>query len=83
MRTWLKRWRDVNGLTQKQAARAVGIPETTFASYEQGHRSPSVNRAKTIAKKMNDISRGGRVKWTYFFDDVVLITSTKRPEEVS
>ncbi len=83
MRMWLKRWRDVNGLTQKQAARAVEIPETTFASYEQGYRSPSVDRAKTIAEKMNDISRGEDVKWTYFFDDVVLISSTKRSEEVS
>ena len=83
MRTWLKHWRDVNGLTQKQAARAVGIPETTFASYEQGHRSPSVDRAKIIAEKMNDISHGEHVKWTYFFDDVVLISSTKQPKEVS
>lgn len=83
MRMWLKRWRKLNGLTQKDAAESVGIPETTFASYEQGYRSPSVIRAKAITQKMNDISHGERVKWTYFFEDKVLNMSTNQPEEMS
>lgn len=83
MRGWLKNWRDTNGMTQKEAAERIGIPETTFASYEQGHRSPSVDRAKEMSQKMNRVSGGEYVKWTYFFESEVLPTSTKQPEEVS
>ncbi|WP_238941640.1 hypothetical protein [Lactiplantibacillus plantarum] len=51
------------------------MPETTLASYEQGHRTPSVGRAKKMAVRMNDISKKKRVKWTYFFEDKVHNTS--------
>ncbi|MCG0592358.1 prophage P1 protein 9, phage transcription regulator, Cro/CI family [Lactiplantibacillus plantarum] len=75
MRHWLKEWRDINGLTQKKAAEFLDMPETTLASYEQGHRTPSVSRAKKMAVRMNDISKKKRVKWTYFFEDKVHNTS--------
>ena len=75
MRHWLKEWRDINGLTQKKAAEFLDMPETTLASYEQGHRTPSVGRAKKMAVRMNDISKKKRVKWTYFFENKVHNTS--------
>lgn len=81
MRVWLKEWRMLNTLTQRQAAEQLDIPETTLASYEQGHRTPSVRRAKEISEKMNNLTRNGHVKWTYFFEASVHITSTN--EEVS
>ncbi|NLR32243.1 helix-turn-helix transcriptional regulator [Levilactobacillus tujiorum] len=81
MRTWMKEWRILNNLTQQQMAERIDIPETTIASYEQGHRTPSVMRAKEMSRRMNTLDKNGRVKWTYFFDDKVHITST--PEEVS
>ncbi|MCT3236300.1 helix-turn-helix domain-containing protein, partial [Lactiplantibacillus plantarum] len=71
----LKEWRDINGLTQKKAAEFLDMPETTLASYEQGHRTPSVGRAKKMAVRMNNISKQKRVKWTYFFEDKVHNTS--------
>lgn len=83
MRAWMKDWRDANGkITQKQAAESLDMPETTFASYEQSHRTPSVDRAKEIADKMNSLS-AIHVKWTYFFEDDVLIMSTDLAEGVS
>jgi DNA-binding XRE family transcriptional regulator len=33
--THLKQWREVNGLTQKQAALLLGISERTLIRYEQ------------------------------------------------
>lgn len=81
MRVWLKEWRTLNNLTQRQAADQLSIPETTLASYEQGHRTPSVDRAKEISKRMNAVTREEHVKWTYFFENSVHITST--PKEVS
>lgn len=78
MRVWLKEWRTLNDFTQRQAADQLDIPETTLASYEQGYRTPSVNRAKEISKKMNAVTGKEHVEWTYFFDSGVHITSISK-----
>lgn len=69
MTALLKKWRDSKNMTQDQAASYLEIPKTTYASYEQGYRQPSVEKAKKLAGKMH-------VKWTYFFESEVHNTST-------
>ncbi|EMW5978126.1 helix-turn-helix transcriptional regulator, partial [Enterococcus faecalis] len=36
--------------------------KTTYSSYEQGHRNPTVQTAKKMAKILN-------VSWTLFFEE--------------
>lgn len=67
MRTWLKDIRVEKGLTQKEIASKVDIATTTYASYEQGWRNPTVENAKRIASVLN-------FDWTIFFN----INYTKR-----
>lgn len=38
------------GLTQQQVADATGVDRLTYASYEQGNRTPTLNRALEIAR---------------------------------
>lgn len=65
MQKWLKEIRQKKGYTQKSIASKVGIAKTTYSSYEQGHRQPSVNSAKKIAEVLE-------IPWTIFFDHEVL-----------
>lgn len=37
---YLKYWRLVKGLTQKQAAKIVGVEQGTYCDYENGHKKP-------------------------------------------
>ena len=71
MTSLLKQWRDSKGMTQNQAANYLEVPKTTYASYEQGKRQPSVDKAKELANKMH-------VKWTLFFENEVHNTSTNK-----
>lgn len=64
MRIWLKEKRLEANLTQKKAAKLVGVARTTYAMYEQGERNPSVGVAKRIADTLD-------FKWTLFFEDEV------------
>lgn len=61
---WLKEIREKNGYTQESLAEALDIPKTTYSSYEQGHRRPSVKRAKEIAEILS-------FDWTIFFEEEV------------
>lgn len=61
MRDWLKDLRIESGLTQKDIANKVDIATTTYASYEQGWRNPTVENAKKIAAVLN-------FDWTIFFN---------------
>ena len=61
---WLKEAREKKGFTQESLAEALDIPKTTYSSYEQGHRRPSVRRAKDIAEVLG-------FEWTIFFEDEV------------
>ncbi|MGV0167142.1 helix-turn-helix transcriptional regulator [Furfurilactobacillus sp. WILCCON 0119] len=70
MREWLYGIRKKNNLTQKEMAVRLGIPLTTYASYEQAHRTPSVESAQELASKLD-------TDWTYFFTKEVRDTSTK------
>lgn len=68
MRTWLKDYRTQRHLTQAELADQLGIAPTTFASYEQGARTPTVEQAIKISKKLN-------VDWTIFFETELHIMS--------
>lgn len=73
MAKWLKEKRSELGYTQETFAKKVGIAKTTYSSYEQGHRTPSVTTAQKMAKLLG-------VPWTIFFDNKVLETYAKRKE---
>ncbi|WP_125577505.1 helix-turn-helix transcriptional regulator [Lapidilactobacillus mulanensis] len=60
MRKWLKDIRKQNKFTQNDMAEFLNIPVTTYASYEQGKRTPNVRKAAELSEKLN-------VKWTIFF----------------
>ncbi|MFE6167045.1 helix-turn-helix transcriptional regulator [Viridibacillus arvi] len=64
MRKWLKQKRIENRLTQEEVASSVDIARTTYASYEQGERNPSVNIAKKLAQLLE-------FDWTLFFETEV------------
>lgn len=64
MREWLKRIRLEDNLTQEEFADKLSIPRTTYAMYEQGQRTPSVDRAKRLGKEL-------KCDWTFFFVDSV------------
>ncbi|HGS8750435.1 TPA: helix-turn-helix transcriptional regulator [Enterococcus faecalis] len=50
MKKWLKIKREELGYTQESFAKKVGIAKTTYSSYEQGHRNPTVQTAKKWQK---------------------------------
>lgn len=45
----LKRLREAKGLTQVQAAEAVGIAKNTYIGYEKGSREPRLSELKKLA----------------------------------
>ncbi|QCX24561.1 helix-turn-helix transcriptional regulator [Companilactobacillus futsaii] len=69
-RRWLKEIRETKNMTQSNFAELLNVPVTTYASWEQGVRTPSVDKAKEVAEILN-------IKWTIFFDHQVLETSSK------
>lgn len=70
MRTWLKEIREDKHMTQNEMSEFLNIPVTTYASYEQGKRTPRVDDAKSLGHKL-------KLDWTIFFDENVLEMSTK------
>lgn len=60
-REWLISKRMKCSKTQEQIAEEIGIKRTTYASYEQGERTPSVSSAKKIGDFLN-------FSWTIFFE---------------
>lgn len=64
-RKWLKQYREYLGLSQDQMALKLDVPKSTYTSYESGYRTPSVDRAKKLAPKIN-------VSWSIFFENNVL-----------
>lgn len=64
-RKWLKQYREFLGLSQDQMALKLDVPKSTYTSYESGYRTPSVDRAKKLAPKIN-------VVWSIFFESNVL-----------
>jgi transcriptional regulator with XRE-family HTH domain len=46
----LKAWRDAKGLTQMQAAMAIGIAQTRYSEFECGARKPGRTNAVTIER---------------------------------
>lgn len=76
MKQWLKSIRESKGYTQESLAKEIGIAKTTYSSYEQGHRQPSVTNAKKLGVALN-------VPWTIFFDSEVLRSYELEREEMS
>jgi transcriptional regulator with XRE-family HTH domain len=76
MKEWLKDLRESKGYTQESLAHEVGIPKTTYSSYEQGHRRPSIVNAKKLSEVLD-------VSWTLFFEDGVLETYDNNRKEVA
>ncbi len=64
MKQWLKKLREDKGYTQESIADKIGIAKTTYSSYEQGYRRPSISTAKKLAEVLD-------VPWTIFFDNEV------------
>lgn len=64
-RKWLKQYREYLGLSQNQMALKLDVPKSTYTSYESGYRTPSVDRAKKLAPKINAV-------WSIFFESNVL-----------
>lgn len=52
LKKWLKIKREELGYTQESFAKKVGIAKTTYSSYEQGHRNPTVQTAKKNGKNI-------------------------------
>ena len=60
-RSWMRKWREDNGLTMAQAAELLGIERTYYYRIEMGQRTPSVKMAREIARVL-------KVKrWQSFF----------------
>ena len=49
----LKKAREKVGLTQAQAAEAIGVSDGTYKNYEQGKREPNGDKMVTIANLFN------------------------------
>lgn len=62
MRKWLKQMRLARKLTQEQLASMVDVDTTTINKIELGHRRPSVEIAKAIAKELG-------FDWAIFFEE--------------
>lgn len=45
------------GLTQVRFAKLLGLPRTTYQSYEKGRRKPSKAKEKEIRAKIKEINR--------------------------
>ena len=52
-----KKFRLKLGITQTRFAKLLGLPRTTYQSYETGKRKPSPEKAKEIKRKILEIER--------------------------
>ena len=62
MRHWLRDARQAKGLSQEETAKRTGVSQSTYAMWETGTRTPTVETAKRIADVLG-------FSWTRFFDD--------------
>lgn len=62
MRTWLKEYRQKNGLTQSEVADLAGISRSYYTHIEKGSKTPTVKVAKSIATALD-------FNWTWLFGD--------------
>ena len=52
-----KKFRLKLGITQVRFAKLLGIPRTTYQSYENNRRKPSKDKEKEIRRKIKEIHR--------------------------
>lgn len=62
MKLTLKRWRGAAGLTQKEAAKRIGVSEQTLLSWEKGRTYPTVDLIPAIEEAYS-------LKW----EDVIIM----------
>lgn len=53
----LKKFRLKLGITQKRFAKLLGLPRSTYESYENKRRKPTPEKAKEIKRKIQEIER--------------------------
>jgi transcriptional regulator with XRE-family HTH domain len=59
MRSILKKWRKARGLSQSQAAAALGVPVRTLQDWELGRSKPRTLAAEALGARMG-ISSGAK-----------------------
>lgn len=69
-RKWLKEIREQKNMTQLEFSELLNIPVTTYASWEQGVRNPSIDKAKDVSEILG-------IDWTIFFEHKLLEMSRK------
>jgi len=69
-RKWLKEIREQKNMTQLEFSELLNIPVTTYASWEQGVRNPSIDKAKDVSEILG-------IDWTIFFEHGLLEMSRK------
>lgn len=52
-----KRFRIKLGISQTRFAKMLGLPRTTYQCYENGKRTPSIEKQKEIKRKIKEIER--------------------------
>lgn len=67
-REWLRKIRKNKDMTQSEFSEFINVPVTTYASWEQGVRNPSIDKAKEVSKILD-------IDWTIFFENQLLKTS--------
>lgn len=58
---WLKQARKVNGMSQTQIAKTIGISQQAYSNIESGRSKPTVDNAKKLAAILE-------VDWTRFYE---------------
>lgn len=79
----IKKLRIAKGITQKEMAKELNIPYSTYSNYENNNRTPSVDTIATIADKLdvdiNDLFPVKKNNEEYFyFLDIFLGWATSR-----
>lgn len=62
MRQWLKEYRLIKKLTQKETARLSNISRSYYTHIEQGNKTPTVETSKRIAETLS-------FDWILFFEN--------------
>jgi ribosome-binding protein aMBF1 (putative translation factor) len=59
----IKKWRETNDLSQKDAAQRVGCPPSSWCEWEHGDKCPDLDNAATL----EDVTGVSMRSWVAFF----------------